>query len=293
MPPPPIPTMTVAEQLVAVAELFRAGLIDRQEFDRVMESLILPLHAVRPTTSTSSSRQGGSPSSRRLGSLAQQLRPGNSASGGSADAGGAALPPQHQQPQQSPRQQDNHARTAREQSQFKRQFEQDRAGNVGVSPSAEQIYRFDTEGYLVIPAVLSSDECAVLRDFVAALKLDGGASLDPLERYSYAGPANYLLDHPVLVGLLETIVVGENHNLDVGSRGTTSGEGIAAADMSGYLQSESAYPFRLDGSMAQIKHAGERGNIPHAYPRVGPLFGCAYWQPPRSTGGLHARHGPF
>ena len=76
------------------------------------------------------------------------------------------------------------------------------------------------------------------------------------------------------------------------------GEGITPDMMPGFLQSDDAYPFRLDGSFSQIRRvstaacqrlccaalltflltpaagqAGERGNIPHAYPRVGPLFG--------------------
>ena len=122
--------------------------------------------------------------------------------------------------------------------------------------------------------MLSGEECSVLRDFVSALTNDA-TSLDPLERYSHAGPANFLLDHPVLVGILEAIVVGENSNLDADSEGTLSGEGIVPEDMPGFLRSEASYPFRLDGSFAQIKHAGERGNIPHAYPRVGPLFSYA------------------
>ena len=46
--------------------------------------------------------------------------------------------------------------------------------------------------------------------------------LPPHERYSLAGPANYLLDHPVLVGILQEIVSGENHNLDADSAGTLS-----------------------------------------------------------------------
>ena len=124
-----------------------------------------------------------------------------------------------------------------------------------------------------MPGVLSSRECATLRDFVQQLHQDRGSALDPLERYSCAGPANYLIDHPVLVGILETIVVGENHNLDAASEGTLSGQGIAPENMPGYLRTDDAYPFRLDSSFSQIKHAGEIGNIPHAYPRVGPLFG--------------------
>ena len=47
-------------------------------------------------------------------------------------------------------------------------------------------------------------------------------SLPPHERYSLAGPANYLLDHPLLVGILQEIVSGENHNLDADSAGTIS-----------------------------------------------------------------------
>ena len=91
--------------------------------------------------------------------------------------------------------------------------------------------------------------------------------------YLICRPANYLLDHPVLVGILQEIVSGENHNLDADSAGTLSGEGVTPEQMPGFLSSDDAYPFRLDGSFSQIRRAGQHGNIPHAYPRVGPLFG--------------------
>ena len=140
--------------------------------------------------------------------------------------------------------------------------------------TAEQKYLFDMQGFLIVPAVLSAEECSTLRTFVSALEdPEAKEALPPHERYSLAGPANFLLDHPVLVGILNEIVTGENHNLDADSAGTLSGEGITPEQMPGWLASDDAYPFRLDGSFAQIRRAGERGNIPHAYPRVRPLFG--------------------
>ena len=246
----PQPQMA-AEQLLGVAGLLKSGLIDRAEFDTLKGSILQPPeHTPRHVA--------------RLGRMASQLRGGGGrdAGGRDAPAGGAADASQR-----------NLERAEVDRAAFKNMYESTRVASVGVPMSAEQLYRFDTEGYLVIPAVLSGEECAVLRDFVHALRTDDGASLDPLQRYSHSGPANFLLDHPVLVGILEAIVVGENHNLDADSEGTLSGGGITAEDMPGFLRSDTSYPFRLDGSFAQIKHAGERGNIPHAYPRVGPLFG--------------------
>jgi hypothetical protein len=79
----------------------------------------------------------------------------------------------------------------------------------------------------------------------------------------------------VLVAVLQEVMCGENHDLDVASLDTLSGTlsgTILAEDIPGYLRTD-AHPFRLEGSRAMIKPAGKIRLAPHAYPRVGPLFG--------------------
>tara|TARA_B100001013_G_C24605151_1_gene440665 strand:+ start:223 stop:1062 length:840 start_codon:yes stop_codon:yes gene_type:complete len=131
----------------------------------------------------------------------------------------------------------------------------------------EQNYLFDLNGYLLIPGVLSAEECRTLREFITTLHSEP-ESLPEIDRYSLSGPASFLLDHPAIVEILEAIATGENHQLTVEKPGP-----IAPQDMPGYLQTEDAYPFRCDGSFSVVRPAGKRGLSPHAYPRVGPLFG--------------------
>jgi hypothetical protein len=131
----------------------------------------------------------------------------------------------------------------------------------------EQKYLFDLNGFILLPGVLTADECKTLREFVLTLRNDP-ESLPEIDRHSLSGPGSMLLDHPAVVGILNAIVTGENHQLTKDREGP-----IEPEDMPGYLETEDAYAFRCESSAMFIKKAGGRGQSPHAYPRVGPLFG--------------------
>ncbi|NKB68273.1 MAG: hypothetical protein GKR89_14520 [Candidatus Latescibacteria bacterium] len=70
-----------------------------------------------------------------------------------------------------------------------------------VAPTDKQKYDFDRNGWLSVPAVLSVDECAEMRDFAQRLAQDP-ESLPEHERCSLGGPLQKLADHPVVVGFL-------------------------------------------------------------------------------------------
>ncbi len=57
-----------------------------------------------------------------------------------------------------------------------------------------QKFFFDLQGWLLLPAVLSEQECAAVRDHLRA----GGSP--------FTGPAQELLDHPQVVSLLSFIL---------------------------------------------------------------------------------------
>ncbi len=111
----------------------------------------------------------------------------------------------------------------------------------------EQKFLFDMKGWLLLPAVLKENELPVLREHVRLLR-ENPQSLPAHERFSLAGPANYLLDHPAIVGILNTIL----NTSDVGP----------------------AYGFRCDGSYPQYRPTGSPGLKPHGGgPSVSPIFG--------------------
>jgi hypothetical protein len=110
----------------------------------------------------------------------------------------------------------------------------------------EQKFLFDLKGWLLVPGVLTADECRELREFCRLLRHDRD-KLDPKDRYSYAGVAAMLLDHPVVVGILR-VILGADTN-------------------------ENAWGFRLDGSYLQYRHEGDKGIPPHGGgPGVHPNF---------------------
>ena len=60
----------------------------------------------------------------------------------------------------------------------------------------DQRFIFDLKGWICIPNVLSETQTNAIRQHIIQLKTDP-ESIDPLERYSLAGPAQVLLDHPL------------------------------------------------------------------------------------------------
>ncbi len=93
----------------------------------------------------------------------------------------------------------------------------------------EQRFFFDLKGWLLLPAVLTEAECAAVRQHL----YDGGNG--------YTGPAQELLDHPVVVDILGEILGG----------------GPPAEDY---------YNFRCENSFKTIRQAGWKPGgteVPH------------------------------
>lgn len=100
----------------------------------------------------------------------------------------------------------------------------------------EQKYFFDLRGWMLVPAVLDPAQSAAVRDHLKA----GGSP--------FTGPAQELLDHPVVVDLLGEILGG----------------GALADDH---------YPFRCENGFATIRQKGWTPGgteTPHGGPWIGP-----------------------
>lgn len=100
----------------------------------------------------------------------------------------------------------------------------------------EQKFVFDLKGWLLFPGVLSDDEIKDVKEHAFALR-DKRDSLDPVDRYSLAGPAQILLDHPAILGVLRDILGRDRH--------------------------EGCYGFRCENSFLMVRSAGQDGLEPH------------------------------
>ncbi len=78
-------------------------------------------------------------------------------------------------------------------------------GKAVVPPTDEQKYRFDKDGWIAIPAVLSESECAEMRAYSQQLHHDP-ESIPESERSAIGGPLQSLTDHPVVVGFMNEFV---------------------------------------------------------------------------------------
>ena len=74
-----------------------------------------------------------------------------------------------------------------------------------VLPTEKQKYDFDRNGWLLIPGVLSKDECDDMRTFAERLAKDP-ESIPEHERCPLGGPLQKLADHPVVVGFMNEFV---------------------------------------------------------------------------------------
>ena len=74
-----------------------------------------------------------------------------------------------------------------------------------VLPTEKQKYDFDRNGWLLIPGVLSKDECDEMRTFAERLAKDP-ESIPEHERCPLGGPLQKLADHPVVVGFMNEFV---------------------------------------------------------------------------------------
>ena len=122
--------------------------------------------------------------------------------------------------------------------------------------SGEERFQFDLKGWVCIPGVLSEDLIETCREYALLIhhhpeRLDEVAQ----EKPSLTGPLGDLVDHPVLVGLLDEII----------------------GPMSLALESDTDdefYAFRCESSFSMCRsfsqgrwepHCGNRGTGPHDY----------------------------
>ncbi|MDE0020829.1 MAG: phytanoyl-CoA dioxygenase family protein [Candidatus Poribacteria bacterium] len=69
----------------------------------------------------------------------------------------------------------------------------------------EERFRFDLNGYLLRPAILSQDEIDAIIDQIDRIKHDP-ESLPPEHRAVPGGPSSVLIDHPMVIGVLQDII---------------------------------------------------------------------------------------
>lgn len=70
-----------------------------------------------------------------------------------------------------------------------------------IEPTTEQKYRFDKDGWLLVPGVLSEQDIKEMREYCIQLHFDP-QSLPEHERTPLAGPTQKLIDHPLVVGMM-------------------------------------------------------------------------------------------
>jgi hypothetical protein len=69
----------------------------------------------------------------------------------------------------------------------------------------EQKYLFDLKGWLLLPNLLTDDQLAAIREHQMKFLYER-ESLPPEQRNNHGGPSQIMLDHPVLVGVLNEIL---------------------------------------------------------------------------------------
>ena len=78
--------------------------------------------------------------------------------------------------------------------------------DIPLQPMTEyEQFLFDLKGFLVIPAVLSAAEIQIVRDHMNAYTQDPNSLPEP-HRAPIAGPAEFLIDHPRAMGILQTVI---------------------------------------------------------------------------------------
>jgi hypothetical protein len=81
------------------------------------------------------------------------------------------------------------------------------------SMTDEQRFIFDLKGWLLIPSVLQPDEIREIKEFLDALQFNP-ESLPERERHVCGGASSQLLDHPVIVGVLNEIIASRQKSRD-------------------------------------------------------------------------------
>jgi len=78
--------------------------------------------------------------------------------------------------------------------------------DIPLQPMTEyEQFLFDLKGFLVIPTVLSAAEIQIVRDHMNAYTQDPNSLPEP-HRAPIAGPAEFLIDHPRAMGILQTVI---------------------------------------------------------------------------------------
>jgi len=112
------------------------------------------------------------------------------------------------------------------------------AGKPVIDPTPEQRYLFDTQGWLLIPSLLSDDEVEEMRAFCYRLHQEPESLPEP-QRSPIGGPLEELTDHPFIVGFMN--------------------EFLANPDLS----SQDCYGFRMESTSLAMRQTGEGGFGPH------------------------------
>ena len=101
--------------------------------------------------------------------------------------------------------------------------------DTSVHPMSEyEKFLFDLKGFLVIPGVLTDEETRVVREHTETL-LQDPESLPEHHRAPIAGPAEFLIDHPRVMGLLQAVLAPKREHIRlesvfVSGRSAESGE---------------------------------------------------------------------
>ena len=111
-------------------------------------------------------------------------------------------------------------------------------GKPVIDPTPEQRYLFDTQGWLLVPGLLSKTEVEEMRAFCYHLHQQPESLPEP-QRSTIAGPLEQLTDHPFIVGFMN--------------------EFLAHPDLS----SQDCYGFRMESTSLCIRSAGEGVFGPH------------------------------
>ena len=107
-----------------------------------------------------------------------------------------------------------------------------------VSMTKEQKYEFDLKGWIALPGLLSQEELGPIREHQLTFLKDR-ESLPPNKRDNHGGPSEILLDHPVVVGVLNEILSHQP------------------------LATEECYGFRYDHTYTSLRSAGHDNFNPH------------------------------
>lgn len=87
------------------------------------------------------------------------------------------------------------------------------AVGADVQPMSDyEKFMFDLKGFIVIPSVLSEAEVHAVRDHVTTLAKNPD-SLPEHHRAPIAGPAEFLIDHPRVMGILQSVIAPKREHI--------------------------------------------------------------------------------